>query len=166
MWRQSVSQSSVNFYKMCEELHLKPDLSSLKEWWNWLTPSSVGSLPRFDTIYYICFVNNVLADESQHWSTPQRLIERRDDYFLAPPQVYEFSRLNNFQNIKEVEVFATKRQKYGTQRWIPLISLYSNGALSLLPGNLGEDEEARKREKIYVVVFVHQVMIYTRMMWN
>ena len=136
-WRQSVIQSSDNFFEMCDQLNLKPDLCSLKEWWNWLTPSSVGRSPRFDTIYYICCVNNVIVNESEHWSTPQQLFERKrsDDYLLAPSQVYEFSRVMNFSDVYEVEAFATERQKHGIHRWIPVLSLYSNGAISVLPGN-------------------------------
>jgi nucleoside diphosphate-linked moiety X motif protein 19 len=54
--------------------------------------------------------------------------------FLAPPQVYELSRIHNLPNFKSVQEFALKRQTMGVERWLPVISTYNNGALSVLPG--------------------------------
>ena len=41
------------FIDLCVETGLCPDVWSLYEWSNWLTPISVGH-KRFDTMFYIC----------------------------------------------------------------------------------------------------------------
>lgn len=55
--------------------------------------------------------------------------------FLAPPQVYELSRLIPIQSYHELREFARKREPKGCERWLPIISTALDGALSLLPGN-------------------------------
>ena len=136
-WRQKISQKSEDFFKMCDQLNLRPDLFALKEWWNWLTPSSVGRNTRLDTIYYICFVDNSVVSECQHWSSPKELIDNKpiDGYFLSPPQIYEFSRLLHFNRFQDVITFAEERQQYGIDRWMPVLSLYCDGSIAALPGD-------------------------------
>lgn len=58
----------------------------------------------------------------------------QEKIFLAPPQVYELSRIHNLSNFNSVQDFASKRQTFGIERWLPVISTYSDGALSVLPG--------------------------------
>lgn len=41
------------FLELCLQFNKCPDIWSLYEWWNWLTPISVGH-KRFDTMFYIC----------------------------------------------------------------------------------------------------------------
>ena len=59
-WRQRVDQDPCNFVKLCEELEVVPDIWSLSEWSNWLTPvmSKVDIPParpkRYDTLFYMC----------------------------------------------------------------------------------------------------------------
>ena len=55
--------------------------------------------------------------------------------FLAPPQVYELSRLIPIQSYHELREFARKREPKGCERWLPIISTAMDGAVSLLPGN-------------------------------
>ena len=58
-WRQSVLKKSDNFLKMCRELDLIPDLTALSEWSNWLTPNFSNRPKRFDTMFFICFVDHL-----------------------------------------------------------------------------------------------------------
>lgn len=55
--------------------------------------------------------------------------------FLAPPQVYELSRIYHLSNFREVEQFVSKRTNQGNQRWLPVLSTYKDGAISALPGD-------------------------------
>lgn len=57
------------------------------------------------------------------------------DVFLAPPQVYELSRLCNFVEFDTLRQFAAERQRLGVERWLPVISTYQDGAVALLPGD-------------------------------
>ena len=62
-WRKRVDQDPLNFVKLCEELEVVPDIWSLSEWSNWLTPvmSQVDIPParpnRYDTMFYVCFLD-------------------------------------------------------------------------------------------------------------
>lgn len=57
------------------------------------------------------------------------------DVFLAPPQVYELSRLSNFSEFDTLRQFSADRQRLGIERWLPVISTYQDGAVALLPGD-------------------------------
>lgn len=52
-WREKVRKDASSFIDLCRETGLCPDLWSLYEWSNWLTPISVGH-KRFDTAFYLC----------------------------------------------------------------------------------------------------------------
>ncbi|XP_054165331.1 acyl-coenzyme A diphosphatase NUDT19-like isoform X2 [Oppia nitens] len=142
-WREKVAKNPDAFLDLCLQTGLCPDLWSLYEWCNWLTPISVGHR-RFDAIFYICCLENepkVVLDNSEvislKWCTPIEMLEehRQEKVFLAPPQVYELSRIYNLPNFKAVQEFAHKRQRLGIERWLPVISTYSDGAISVLPGD-------------------------------
>lgn len=73
---------------------------------------------------------------SLQWCTPEGMLQ---DYstgavFLAPPQVYETSRLLNMTSFAELSQFACRRATEGCEQWMPVIASASDGALSLLPG--------------------------------
>lgn len=53
VWRERVRNDASSFISLCLEAGLCPDLWSLYEWWDWLTPISVGH-KRYDTIFYLC----------------------------------------------------------------------------------------------------------------
>lgn len=71
------------------------------------------------------------------WCTSLEMLEEhiQSRIFLAPPQVYELSRIHKLENFDQVKKFAEERQVEGTERWLPVISTYKDGALSLLPGD-------------------------------
>ena len=52
-WQLRVRNNSNAFYDLCDSLRLVPNIWSLYEWSDWLTPVSVGHR-RFDTIFYVC----------------------------------------------------------------------------------------------------------------
>ncbi|XP_053202845.1 acyl-coenzyme A diphosphatase NUDT19-like [Panonychus citri] len=142
-WRQKVRENGSNFINLCEQLNQVPNIWSLYEWWDWLTPISVGH-KRFDTMFYICCLNKqpkVVLDNTEvtklKWCTPSEIINEHtnEGVFLAPPQVYELARLDNLASFDEIERFSREREKFGVQRWMPVIATYSDGAISLLPGD-------------------------------
>lgn len=54
-WRDKVRKDAASFLELCLETNLCPNLWSLYEWWNWLTPTSVGH-KRCDTMFYVSFL--------------------------------------------------------------------------------------------------------------
>lgn len=54
-WRDKVRKDAAAFLDLCLETNLCPNLWSLYEWWNWLTPTSVGH-KRCDTMFYVSFL--------------------------------------------------------------------------------------------------------------
>lgn len=54
-WRERVRKDASSFLDLCMEANLCPNLWSLYEWWNWLTPTSVGH-KRCDTMFYVSFL--------------------------------------------------------------------------------------------------------------
>jgi len=64
-WRERVDKNAGEFVKMCKELQIVPDVWSLYEWSNWLTPvvmRSTGHKPqgrRYDTAFFICEVDEL-----------------------------------------------------------------------------------------------------------
>lgn len=54
-WRERVRKDAASFIDLCLETNLCPNLWSLYEWWNWLTPTSVGH-KRCDTMFYVSFL--------------------------------------------------------------------------------------------------------------
>lgn len=57
-WREKVRNDPTAFVQLCLKLNQCPDIWSLYEWSNWLTPISVGH-KRFDTIFYVCCLENI-----------------------------------------------------------------------------------------------------------
>lgn len=68
-WRQRVDKDPSEFLRMCQELRMVPDVWSLYEWSNWLTPLGLGgSSRRFDTAFFVCCVDgrpHVAEDEGE-----------------------------------------------------------------------------------------------------
>ena len=59
---------------------------------------------------------------------------KNEDIWLAPPQVYELSRLLNIKKYEELKKFTTKREKFGVERFLPVRLIANDGWISLLPG--------------------------------
>lgn len=52
-WQNKVHDDAYAFLDLCLESHMVPDIWSLYEWSDWLTPTSVGHR-RYDTMFYLC----------------------------------------------------------------------------------------------------------------
>lgn len=67
-WREKVDSDASQFITMCKELNLLPDIWSLYEWSNWLTPILPGqhgktTARRYDTAFYLCVLDYIPAAE-------------------------------------------------------------------------------------------------------
>ena len=65
-WRDRVHSDASQFLPMCEKFDVIPDVWSLYEWTNWLTPTQMGGggNRRFDTMFYVAFVDNFVEAAS------------------------------------------------------------------------------------------------------
>ena len=55
--------------------------------------------------------------------------------WLAPPQLYELSRLAEINNAENLKIFSKKRQQQGLERWLPIRCKTKNGdIMTILPG--------------------------------
>lgn len=59
----------------------------------------------------------------------------QEKVFLAPPQAYELARLYNLKSFNSFQEMIQKRERYGCERWFPVITTYADGAISTLPGD-------------------------------
>lgn len=142
-WREKVRKSGAAFIDLCNETGLCPDVWSLYEWSNWLTPISVGH-KRFDTMFYVCCLEKlpkVVLDQTEvttlKWCTSIEMLEdhTQEKLFLAPPQVYELSRIHHLSSFSVLKDFVQKRDRLGCVRWLPVLATYRDGAISFLPGD-------------------------------
>lgn len=142
LWREKVHQNAYSFIDLCMENKVCPNIWCLQEWWNWLTPN-VGHR-RYDTMFYVCCLPKIpeaCVDQVEvtelKWCTPEAVLEenRKGSVFLAPPQIYELTRLLNFHKIQELNQFSKNREYSGVYRWVPVIASSADGAVSFLPGD-------------------------------
>lgn len=144
-WRSRVSKDASQFIRMCEELQCCPDVWSLHEWSNWLTPTNKAWFQRrFDTIFFVCTLNEIPQMEVDNgeisnfqWCSPSEALKlcRDEKIWMAPPQIYEISRLQAFKKVKELEDFSVKRATLGLERWYPNHVIALDGIVSFLPGD-------------------------------
>jgi len=143
-WQERVHADPTEFLRMCQQNELCPDIWSLYEWSDWLTPAHMGP-KRYDTIFYICVLDEtpeVSIDGQEiteiRWSDPVNAISEhvQGNIWLAPPQIYELSRMAHFENAKDLKEFASTRQRSGITRWLPVGKKTSNGLMTVLPGDV------------------------------
>ncbi|XP_003737550.1 nucleoside diphosphate-linked moiety X motif 19 [Galendromus occidentalis] len=142
-WRQKLRSEPRALFDMCLENKVCPNIWALHEWADWLTPVSVGHR-RYDTMFYATCLDqtpNVVLDQSEvvslRWTRPLAILAEYSNgsVFLAPPQVYEMSRLANMSSYGQLSKFCQERNKLGIDRWLPVIGATSDGVVSLLPGD-------------------------------
>lgn len=142
-WQKRVHVDASVFHELMAELNMCPDVWRLKEWWNWLTPATPGH-KRFDTMFYVATMNEVPVVNSDNnevsqvcWMTPYELLSDhlKGKCFLAPPQVYELSRLCNFDTLNDLSSFAKERESHGIERWCANVTGLADGALLALPND-------------------------------
>ncbi|XP_010794703.1 acyl-coenzyme A diphosphatase NUDT19 [Notothenia coriiceps] len=143
-WRALVNQNPSNFIRMCRELEVLPNIWALHEWCNWLTPTGRYGVTRFDTMFFICCLQetpHTLQDEKEivrfQWSTPSEVLQSyiSGEFWIAPPQFYELSRMCRVPLLEDLHDFSSRRTREGCEQWLPVISLKDKAFLSLLPGD-------------------------------
>ncbi|XP_003745029.1 nucleoside diphosphate-linked moiety X motif 19 [Galendromus occidentalis] len=142
-WRQKLRSEPRAFLDLCLTNKLCPNLWVMHEWWDWLTPISVGHR-RYDTMFYVACLDqmpNVILDQSEvvtlRWTTPLAILEEYSggSVFLAPPQVYEMSRLATMSSFNNLAKLARERERLGVERWMPVVGAANDGVVALLPGD-------------------------------
>ena len=142
-WQKRVHIDANVFCDLFRTYNIVPDVWSLKEWWNWLTPAIPGH-KRFDTMFYVCCLDSMPdynSDDNEvsliSWLTPQQVLQEHFDSNcqLAPPQVYELSRIRNFNSLNGLKEFASGRESLGIERWCASVTGLDDGALFALPGD-------------------------------
>lgn len=133
LWRQRVHTDSSNFIAMCRHFECVPDIHSLAEWANWLTPLNYKI--RFDTMFYICscdtepeskpdfkeisvirhaVLSDVVANPHSTSFNPHST-----SFKLAPPQMYELHRLHGLTSASKTPDFGYQqnsiRQNYAVR---------------------------------------------------
>lgn len=139
-WRKQIYADATKFLTMCRELDCVPDVWSLTEWCNWLTPISLPR--RFDTLFYTCFLDDeptVLLDDKEmshaKWMIPASaaLECQKKQMKLGVPQIYEVSRFCQFPKWKDFKNFQEGRALQGCERWLPMLINCRDGVLELFP---------------------------------
>ena len=141
-WQAKIHDNPSSFPEFCLKVGFCPDIWSLKEWSNWLTPPFEQK--RFDTMFHICCLDSspkTISDDNEvsrlEWSSPFDMLDQhqRNKALLMPPQVYELSRLCNFNSLTELKDFASNREKLGVEQWCPQMTILKDGAVITLPGD-------------------------------
>lgn len=142
-WRALVNQNPSNFIRMCRELEVLPNIWALHEWGNWLTPKGRYGVTRFDTAFFICCLQEVpdtVHDEREivrfQWSTPSEVLQsyQAQEFWIAPPQFYELSRMCHFPLLNDLHNFSSRRATEGCEQWLPVV-INDEHTISLLPGD-------------------------------
>ena len=141
--RAQVQGDPQRFIEVFKELNCYPDVVSLVEWSDWLTPSE--GRRRFDTLFFVICRDEppvVSHDEQETVQdssfTSNEFINKRSagDVMLPPPQLYEMLRINRFPSFEYFRYFSFQRARnYPTRRWLPVPLRCSDGLLSILPGD-------------------------------
>lgn len=145
-WRTKVHKDPGQLCALYKSLGLVPDLWSLKEWSCWLTPTDLHEQGkrRFDTLFYTTSLDSIpdiLLDNQEvtdvKWTEPSKILESfyNSELWLAPPQVYELSRLLNFPEQDQLVEFSAGRHGSGCKTWLPIRLQCQDGTISLLPGD-------------------------------
>jgi len=142
-WQKRVYGDPGQFLELCRRYSLCPDVWSLYEWCNWLTPDGMGP-KRFDTIFYLCLLDHVptVHIDGQEitqvrWMDPvESIMEQvKGDIWLPPPQFYELSRMAHFVDYDHLREFAAGRQQRGVERWLPIFLPTRSGRMTVYPGD-------------------------------
>ena len=153
-WRSRVHDNPSDFITMCKHFDISPDIWSLYEWSDWLTPLHLKTKSRFDTIFFIALFSGQMPN-SDHVMAPDgdREVSEvecfspaeavnlhvNEKIWLAPPQCYELSRLNTLfksGNLSDLRTFAQQRAlRHGLSTWFPIQALCRDGHAALYPGD-------------------------------
>lgn len=150
-YQRQVHDREITFLQLCQQLNVIPDVFSLFEWSCWLTPTTFPAR-RFQTAFFLCSVDEQLPIYpepkeafSYFWRTPDEYIQmlQQDLIWYHPPQFYEFCRLSNFKNVKNLIEFALKRESLGSAIFMPVVVKCSDGLVFVLPGDESYPEKPK-----------------------
>ncbi|CAB3362426.1 Hypothetical predicted protein [Cloeon dipterum] len=134
--------SSNKFYELCAQLKCFPDVWSLIEARNWLTPAFFKK--RFDTVFFICCLDQtppVQIDRGEisdfMWGTPQEYLalHKAGKMNLPPPQLYEFNDFTQFDSLQALADAAHNRHFCSDSCFLPVRFLLKDGAVIIMPGD-------------------------------
>ena len=145
-WRIRVHKEPSSLLRLYREIEAVPDLWSLVEWADWLTPTDLHEKGnrRFDTMFYLASLGEVpvtvqdqLEVTASQWTDPASCLQQYYDrqLWLAPPQVYELSKMLTMTSAADLKSQARLRQCHGLSTWLPVRVECEDGLLSLLPGD-------------------------------
>ena len=66
-WRELVHKDANNFIELCSEYNCVPNIWSLIEWSNWLTPTFQPK--RWDTVFYVSVMSERYSPSADHVSS-------------------------------------------------------------------------------------------------
>ncbi|OQV22265.1 Nucleoside diphosphate-linked moiety X motif 19 [Hypsibius exemplaris] len=146
VWRKDVLKDGSKFFDLCHSHGLQPDVDALKIWSDWLTPLGLESGgKRFDTVFFVAEGDETamkfeLSQEEMvgyQWMSPMEALvaSQSAKLRLAPPQVYECSRLAQFSSAKELLRFANHRQQFGCALTFPIRYKCKDGMVAIFPGD-------------------------------
>ena len=156
--RTIIHNDASKFSEYCLEFDLRPDISRLKEWSIWLTPTGLDSRRRFDTMFYILLLNeeesvdnNQLFNDQSHdnieltnttWAAPHTFLHNYKKFLMHPPQTFELARLCNFKHYSDLISYSETRDRlFGTERWMPVVfpvedqKTKEKANMTILPGD-------------------------------
>lgn len=153
-WQHKVHDDAKEFYTLCEQFKCYPDLWSLHEWSNWLTPTYFSK--RFDAIFYLAclpmmpYTNYEATEmEGMEWDTPLNF-SVNTDIQMPPPQHYEISRIAKFECLDNLLNFAVERSQLGVQLYFPIRVMLQDGKVHVLPGDSMYPEKPSLVEKLEI----------------
>ena len=70
------------------------------------------------------------------WSLPTENLRLNyaEEIWLAPPQIYELSRLCGMRDYDELLKYTKEREHAGCERWFPVLVTCKDGIINTLPG--------------------------------
>lgn len=107
------------------------------EWSNWLTPTTVGKYPKFNTLYYLIILDteDLMNDESGLrskgiWTSFDQISDP-----IPPNDFYELTKLSRFLTIANLrEYIENEYRQTAIEKVLPSIEHFNDGSIAFLPG--------------------------------
>lgn len=137
-WRSTVYKDNMKFLEMCTELEIIPDIWSLYEWSNWLTPVNMDKLHkgrRYDTAFFICMLPKSV--EAVH--DEQEIVSA--EVSLSNDRVLLLINFGNLLNLMQLLIRLFPILCIICFQWcdpVELINRFKNGELWLAPPQIYE----------------------------
>ncbi|UXI21860.1 hunchback TypA protein [Sarcoptes scabiei] len=108
------------------------------EWSNWLTPTTVGKYPKFNTLYYLIILDteDLMNDESGLrskgiWTSFDQISNP-----TPPNDFYELTKLSRFLTIANLrEYIENEYRQTAIEKVLPSIEHFNDGSIAFLPGD-------------------------------